>query len=58
VSHGIAVAFVSTIYGVGLANILLLPVAAKIRSRIERETELKELKLEGVIAIVEELNPS
>ena len=37
--------------------ILLLPAAAKIKSRIERETELKELKLEGVIAIVEGLNP-
>ncbi len=57
VGHGIAVAFVSTVYGVGLANILLLPVAAKIRSRIEWDTELKELKLEGVIAIVEGLNP-
>jgi chemotaxis protein MotA len=57
VGHGIAVAFVATVYGVGLANIVLLPAAAKIKSRIERETELKELKLEGVIAIVEGLNP-
>jgi chemotaxis protein MotA len=57
VGHGIAVAFVATVYGVGLANILLLPAAAKIKSRIQRETELKELKLEGVIAIVEGLNP-
>jgi chemotaxis protein MotA len=57
VGHGIAVAFVATVYGVGLANILLLPAASKIKSRIERETELKELKLEGVIAIVEGLNP-
>ena len=57
VGHGIAVAFVATVYGVGLANILLLPAAAKIKSRIDRDTELKELKLEGVIAIVEGLNP-
>jgi chemotaxis protein MotA len=57
VGHGIAVAFVATVYGVGLANILLLPAATKIKSRIERETELKELKLEGVIGIVEGLNP-
>src|SRR5580704_2209595 len=57
VGHGIAVAFVATVYGVGLANILLLPAAAKIKARIERDTELKELKLEGVIAIVEGLNP-
>jgi len=57
VGHGIAVAFVATVYGVGLANILLLPAAAKIKARIEKDTELKELKLEGVIAIVEGLNP-
>lgn len=57
VGHGIAVAFVATVYGVGLANILLLPAATKIKSRVERDTELKELKLEGVIAIVEGLNP-
>jgi chemotaxis protein MotA len=57
VGHGIAVAFVATVYGVALANILLLPAASKIKARIEKETELKELKLEGVIAIVEGLNP-
>ena len=57
VGHGIAVAFVATVYGVALANILLLPASTKIKARIERETELKELKLEGVVAIVEGLNP-
>jgi len=57
VGHGIAVAFVATVYGVALANVLLLPAATKIKARIERETELKELKLEGVVAIVEGLNP-
>ena len=57
VGHGIAVAFVATVYGVGIANILLLPAANKIKSRIECDRELKELKLEGVVAIVEGLNP-
>lgn len=57
VGHGIAVAFVATVYGVGVANILLLPAASKIKSRIASEIELKELKLEGVAAIVEGLNP-
>jgi chemotaxis protein MotA len=57
VGRGIAVAFVATLYGVGLANILLLPAANKIKSRIELETEMKQLKLEGVVAIVEGLNP-
>ena len=36
VGHGIAVAFVATVYGVGLANIFLLPAANKIKARIER----------------------
>jgi chemotaxis protein MotA len=57
VGHGIAVAFVATVYGVGLANIVLLPAATKIKARIESETSLKELKLEGVVAIVEGMNP-
>ncbi len=57
VGHGIAVAFVATVYGVGLANIVLLPASTKIKSRIESETALKELQLEGVVAIVEGMNP-
>jgi chemotaxis protein MotA len=57
VGHGIAVAFVATVYGVGLANLVLLPAATKIKARIESETALKEMKLEGVVAIVEGLNP-
>jgi chemotaxis protein MotA len=57
VGHGIAVAFVATVYGVGLANLVLLPAATKIKARIESETSLKELKLEGVVAIVEGMNP-
>ena len=57
VGHRIAVAFVATVYGVGLANLVLLPAATKIKARIESDTALKELKLEGVVAIVEGMNP-
>jgi chemotaxis protein MotA len=57
VGHGIAVAFVATVYGVGLANLVLLPAATKIKARIESDTTLKELKLEGVVGIVEGMNP-
>jgi chemotaxis protein MotA len=57
VGRGIAVAFVATVYGVATANILFLPAAGKIKARANRETELKELMLEGVIGIVEGLNP-
>jgi chemotaxis protein MotA len=57
VGRGIAVAFVATVYGVGLANIFFLPVANKIRARVEAEIHRKELILEGVSGIVEGLNP-
>ena len=57
VGHGIAVAFVATVYGVALANIFLLPAANKMKTRIRQETQRKELILEGVAGIVEGLNP-
>jgi chemotaxis protein MotA len=58
VGHGIAVAFVATVYGVAAANILFLPSANKLRARMQQERLLKELTLEGVIGIVEGLNPT
>jgi chemotaxis protein MotA len=57
VGKGIAVAFVATVYGVGVSNLFFLPAAAKIKSRIHRSIEMKELALEGVSGIVEGLNP-
>ena len=57
VGHGIAVAFVATVYGVGVANILLLPAASKIKARAKRDLEMRELVVEGVVGIVEGLNP-
>ena len=57
VGHGIAVAFVATVYGVGLANLFFLPAASKIKARINAEIQRKELILEGVSGIVEGLNP-
>jgi len=57
VGRGIAVAFVATVYGVGSANLFLLPAANKLRSRVQRATQIRELMLEGVISIVEGLNP-
>ena len=57
VGRGIAVSFVATVYGVGLANLFLLPAATKIKSRAKSETQRKELVLEGVCGIVEGLNP-
>ncbi|MFO0508597.1 MAG: flagellar motor protein, partial [bacterium] len=57
VGHGIAVAFVATVYGVALANVILLPVANKIKAQIKAESERREMMLEGVVGIVEGLNP-
>lgn len=57
VGHGIATAFVATIYGVGFANLLFLPLANKIKSRAATEAAMKELMLEGISAIVEGINP-
>ncbi len=56
VGRGIAAAFISTLYGVGFANLLLLPLAARIRSRALAESRLRELILEGVTAIAEGLS--
>ncbi len=58
VGHGIAVAFVATVYGVGSANIFFLPAANKLRARLHRARVIKEMALEGVSAIVEGLNPT
>lgn len=57
VGRGIAVAFVATIYGVGLANLFFLPASGKIKARIHHTILLRELMLEGVCAIIEGSNP-
>jgi chemotaxis protein MotA len=57
VGHGIATAFVATIYGVAFANLFFLPVAGKIKARAHEKTQMRELILEGVIGIVEGSNP-
>lgn len=57
VGRGIAVAFVATIYGVGAANLFLLPVAGKIKLRLRQEEIRREMVLEGVISILEGMNP-
>jgi chemotaxis protein MotA len=57
VGRGIAVAFVATIYGVGMANLFLLPAAGKIKIRQRHEQLRREIELEGVISILEGMNP-
>jgi chemotaxis protein MotA len=57
VGRGIAVAFVATIYGVGAANLFFLPAAGKLKIRIREEQVVREMMLEGVVSIMEGMNP-
>jgi len=54
---GIAVAFVATIYGVGLANMFFLPMANKLKAVIHDQTQFREMMIEGIAAIAEGENP-
>jgi chemotaxis protein MotA len=58
VGHGIAVAFVATVYGVASANIFFLPAANKLKARMRDATLMKDMTLEGIAGIVEGLNPT
>jgi len=54
---GIATAFVATIYGVGFANLLFLPMANKLKGQVHNQTRFREMVVEGVISIAEGENP-
>ena len=57
VGVGIASAFVATIYGVGVANILFLPMGARIKAKAKERSKRMEMMLAGVLAIQEGTNP-
>ena len=54
---GIATAFVATIYGVGLANLFLLPIGNKLKSLTLDRSQFREMVIEGVVSIAEGENP-
>lgn len=58
VGAGIGTAFVSTIYGLALANLLLLPAAHRIRARVAEDFETEEMILEGVLSFIDTVHPS
>lgn len=58
VGYGIGTAFVSTIYGLVMANLVLLPVAHRIRARVAETFEIQELITEGVVCLVDRVHPS
>ena len=57
VGKGIAVAFVATIYGVGSANLIFLPLAGKMRIRAREAQRGRELMLEAALSIADGTNP-
>jgi chemotaxis protein MotA len=57
IGPGIAVAFVATVYGVGYANIVCLPMSFKLKRHIEHDQLLKSMILEGVVGIQSGIAP-
>ncbi len=58
VGFGIGTAFVSTIYGLAMANLLLLPAAHRIRARVAENFEIQELIIEGVLSLTDKVHPA
>jgi chemotaxis protein MotA len=54
---GIAAAFTATVYGIGLANLFFLPMANKLKSAVQAQTHVREMVIEGMIAIAQGDNP-
>jgi len=54
---GIAVAFVATIYGVGLSNLFFLPIANKLKTLTNHLVHHREMLIDGMVAIAEGENP-
>jgi chemotaxis protein MotA len=54
---GIAVAFVATIYGVGSANLILIPMSNKLKSTVGKQVVMRLMLIEGLVAIANGENP-
>lgn len=54
---GIATAFVATVYGIAFANLLLLPIAGKLKALIQAQALYRDLIIEGLVGIAEGQNP-
>ena len=55
---GIATAFVATLYGVGFANLILLPIAGNLKQKTREKILLKEVILQGILSIQMQENPA
>lgn len=58
IGAGVATAFVATIYGVGFANLLLFPIAGKLKGILQEQAIQQLMTLEGLVAIAEGEHPS
>jgi chemotaxis protein MotA len=58
VAFGIGTAFVSTMYGLALANLLLLPAAHRIRASVAETFEIEEMIVEGGLCLIDGTHPS
>jgi chemotaxis protein MotA len=54
---GIAAAFTATVYGIGLANLFLLPMASKLKTAAQALSHVREMVIEGMISIAQGENP-
>jgi chemotaxis protein MotA len=54
---GIATAFVATVYGVGSANLLFLPMANKIKLKLKEQSALRTMMITGLLGIAQGENP-
>jgi chemotaxis protein MotA len=54
---GIAVAFVATIYGLMIANIICIPAGTKLKKNLKRQVLAKTLIIEGLLDIQSGMNP-
>lgn len=54
---GIASAFVATVYGVGFANLFMLPISNKLKSVVQSRTQARDMVIDGLLSIAEGENP-
>ncbi|MFT3907103.1 MAG: flagellar motor protein [Steroidobacteraceae bacterium] len=55
--HGIAAAFTATVYGIGMANLIFLPMANKLKGAVQIQAHFNEMMIEGLIGIAQGENP-
>lgn len=51
IGGGMAVALLTTLYGAVIANMICIPLASKLELRAKEESLLRELQIEGIVAI-------